>query len=373
MNEAPLAGVSVVELGGIGPTPLACAILADLGATVVRVERPTGGALPSGLSDIGIRDRVVVRLDAKDATDRSTLATILEHADVAIEGFRPGVMERLGLGPDDVMATNPGLVYVRMTGWGQTGPRSSMAGHDINYLGVTGILAAIGADEPVPPLNLVADYGGGATFAVIGALAALVDRQRTGRGRVVDAAMVDGAAILASPIRDLLGHGLWVERRSSNLLDGGAPFYRTYRCADGAAMAVGALEEPFYAAFVDGLGLDPGTLPDRMDPRSWPELTTRFAERFALRTRAEWTETFEGTDACVTPVLTFTEALDDPHAVARSAYRAVASGVRPTPAPRMEGVGEGGAHRSASDTLRALGCTEETVLALDAAGAIRLV
>lgn len=373
MSDGPLRDITVVELGGIGPTPLACTILADLGATVVRIDRPVAAGLPGALGDLGIRDRICVRLDAKDDADRSTLATILERADIAIEGFRPGVVERLGIGPDDVMPANPSLVYVRMTGWGQTGPRRSMAGHDINYIAVTGILAAIGRDEPVPPLNLVGDYGGGATFAVIGALAALVDRQRTGRGRVVDAAMVDGAAVLAAPIRDLLQHGLWTEERSANLLDGGAPFYRTYRCADGAAVAVGALEEPFYRTLVAGLGFDVDALPDRMDTASWPELTSSFAARFAERTRSEWAETFDGTDACVTPVLTLTEAVDDAHAVDRGAYQATPDGVRPAPAPRMAGVGEGHALRSASDTLRALGCTDETMQVLEDAGAIRVV
>lgn len=371
---APLEGISVIELGGIGPTPFACGILADLGATVVRIERPSGSGLPAGLGDIGVRDRIVVALDAKDHDDRRILSTLISNADVLIEGFRPGVAERLGLGPDDVLPGNPGLVYVRMTGWGQTGPRASAAGHDINYIGVTGVLHAIGDDEPVPPLNLVGDYGGGAMFAVVGALAGIIGRTHSGHGGVVDVAMVDGAAVLASPIRDLVNAGLWTERRRSNLLDGGAPFYRTYSTADGNAMAVGALEEPFYRAMVHGLGLDPSDLPDRMDRRNWSELADRFAAAFAGRTRDEWTSVFSGTDACVTPVLSFTEAVDDLHATARGSYVAGGAGPVPAPAPRMPPGPPGvDAHmdRSPSDTLRALGCTEEAVLTLEASGAIR--
>ena len=368
----PLHGISVLEFGGIGPTPLACSILRDLGATVVRVERPGGDGLPGGLGGIGVRDRIVVGLDAKDHADRATLLTLLGNVDIVVEGFRPGVAERLGVGPDDLRAENPGLVYVRMTGWGQHGPRRSMAGHDINYIGVTGVLAAIGDEMPVPPLNLIGDYGGGAMFAVVGALAALVDRARTGVGRVVDAAMVDGTAILAGPIRDLLRAGVWTERRSSNLLDGAAPFYRTYRCADGQYMAVGALEEPFYRALVEGLDLDPDTLPNRMDPGTWPDLAATFGARFAERSRREWTERFDGTDACVTPVLSFTEAIDDPHAAARTAYITSPDGLRAAPAPRMAGMGDGRADQSASDTLKALGCTEDMVLSLERAGAIRV-
>jgi alpha-methylacyl-CoA racemase len=371
----PLDGISVIELGGIGPTPFACGILADLGATIVRIEPPSGSGLPAGLEHIGLRDRIIVTLDAKDDGDRDVLSTMVSHADILIEGFRPGVAERLGLGPADVMPSNPGLVYVRMTGWGQTGPRSSMAGHDINYIGVTGVLAAIGDDEPVPPLNLLGDYGGGAMFAVVGALAGIVDRMRTGRGRVIDVAMVDGAAALVSPIRDLLNAGLWTERRRSNLLDGGAPFYRTYATSDGRAMAVGALEEPFYRTMVAGLGLDLDDLPDRMDPLNWDQLAARFAEAFASRTRDEWTSVFSGTDACVTPVLSLTEAVDDPHSISRRSYIAGDLGPRPAPAPRMdiEVDAERGAHpdRSPSDTLRALGCTDEAVQALEASGGIR--
>lgn len=352
-------------------------MLADLGATVVRIERPGGDGLPGGLSGIGVRDRVVVELDAKDERDRAIVETIASGVDVLIEGFRPGVAERLGLGPDSLCAVNPGLVYVRMTGWGQTGARAPTAGHDINYLSTTGVLAAIGGpDDPVPPLNLVGDYGGGAMFAIAGALAGLVARSRSGEGCVVDAAMVDGIATLASPIRDLLSLGLWTERRAANPLDGGAPFYRTYRTADGRHMAVGAIEEPFYEAFVDGLGLEASALPDRMDPRQWPALAEAFADAFARRTRDDWTKAFDGSDACVTPVLTFSEATRDPHAIDRAAFIDGADRVRVAPSPRFgalraAGEGEGRTDRSASDTLMALGCPDDVVEALESSGALR--
>lgn len=374
MNEAlpPLTGVKVIELGGIGPAPMACGILGDLGATVVRIERPGGSGLPGGLGTIGVSGRIVVELDAKQPDDLAVLWTMVAGADILVEGYRPGVVERLGIGPDAACARNPRLVYVRVTGWGQDGPRSQMAGHDINYIGVTGVLDAIGTDEPVPPLNLVGDYGGGAMFAVVGVLAALVERSRTGTGRVVDAAMVDGTAILAAPIRDLLDRGLWVERRASNLLDGGAPFYRTYRTADGRAVAVGAIEEPFYLAMLAGLEIDPAGLPDRLDPSAWPEIAERLADVFATRTRDEWAARFDGTDACVTPVLTFGEAVRDDHAAERRAYLPAERGVRPAPAPRMLPAADERMDQSASDTLRELGCTEEMLSALERAGAIRI-
>ncbi len=374
----PLDGVVVVELGGIGPAPFACGILADMGATVVRIERPSGDGLPGGLTGIGVRNRIVVELDLRKAEGRAVVETLARSADILIEGFRPGAAERLGLGPEELRGVHPGLVYVRMTGWGQSGPRATSAGHDINYVSTTGVLAAIGGpDQPVPPLNLVGDYGGGAMFAVAGALAGLVARDRTGIGCVVDAAMVDGVSALASPIRELLAAGLWTERRAANPLDGGAPFYRTYPTADGRFVAVGAIEEPFYEQLLSGLGLDPAALPDRIDPRSWPELTDVLAGAFATRTRDEWALVFEGTDACVTPVLTFTEAVSDPHAQARSAFVSGEAGPTAAPAPRFAGAGdppkERRADASASDTLVALGCSEAVVEALEASGALRSV
>lgn len=369
----------VVELAGIGPGPFACGLLADLGAHVVRVERPTGpdglrGGLPGGLGGIGVRDRVIVEVDVKEESGLETVRTMVRHADVLVEGYRPGVAERLGLGPLDAHAINPRLVYARITGWGQSGPLAGMAGHDINYIGLSGVLAAIGSEHPTPPLNLVGDYGGGALFAVVGILAGIIEREQTGLGTVVDAAMVDGSAALLAPIRDLLNIGMWSERRSTNLLDGGAPFYRTYRTADDRYVAVGALEAPFYEALVSGLGIDPGSIPDRMDPSSWHELEVIFAEAFSARTRDEWALVFEGTDACVTPVLTMSEVMDHPHNSERIALVETPIGARPNVAPRFgDGTVRSAAPRDAADTLALLGLSEETLSALGATGRIRVV
>jgi alpha-methylacyl-CoA racemase len=277
-----------------------------------------------------------VSLDLKDAADRAVAVTLISHADVLIDPYRPGVTERLGVGPDEMCDRNPGLVYARLTGWGQDGPYASMAGHDINYIGLNGSLLAIGpSDLPMPPLNLVGDYGGGAMFAVTGILAALVERATTGVGQVVDVAMVDGAAALLGPIRDLQNAGLWVPARHANLLDGGAPFYACYRTSDDRFMAVGALESQFYSLLVSGLGLDLSTLGDRLDPAEWPRIAAVFSDAFATCTRDEWTEIFDGTDACVTPVLSMDEAGDHPHNAAREALVAGPSGQRPHPAPRF--------------------------------------
>ncbi len=368
--RGPLAGVSVIELAGIGPVPMAASLLSEMGATVVRIDRPSGagGSLPGGLDRIGVRDRVVVELDLKSGSGIEVAHAMLAGADVLIEGFRPGVAERLGIGPEDVASANPRIVYVRVTGWGQTGPYASMAGHDINYIGVSGVLSSIGSTDPVPPLNLVGDYGGGAMFAVVGALAALVERAHTGRGGVVDVAMVDGASRLLGPIRDLLNVGMWTETRGSNLLDGGAPFYRAYATADGRFVAVGALEPRFYEEFVCGLGLDPEVLPDRNDPGTWPDLHQRFAEVLGAGTAAHWAEVFDGTDACVTPVLSMSEVGGHRHNAARGALADTPSGPVAAPAPRFgpltgtdrvddrsrEGDGSGDAP-AVSDTLVALG------------------
>lgn len=364
---APLQGITVVELAGIGPGPFACTMLADLGADVVRVERPapSGSELPGGLGRIGIRERVIVEADLKSDEGLALVTTIIAHADVLIEGFRPGVAERIGVGPEAMCATNPRLVYARVTGWGQDGPYAAMAGHDINYIGLVGALAAIGADDPVPPLNLVGDYGGGGMFAVTGILAALVRRSRTGEGSVVDVAMVDGAAKLLEPIRDLFNAGVWEERRNANLLDGGAPFYRTYHTADGGFMAVGALEPAFYESLVDGLGLSGADLPDRMDPTSWDELTQRFASVFSTRTRDEWSAVFDGTDACVTPVLTMSEVGAHPHNAARGALRPTAVGTIPAPAPRFAPDRELPRQDGVSDTLGALGVDGQVIARLE--------
>ncbi len=312
----PLAGLQVVEFGGIGPGPHGAMLLADLGAEVVRVERPSGGlsVVPDASRDFLLRGRRSVSADLKSADGRAAVLSLISSADVVIEGFRPGVLERLGLGPSDCLAVNPGLVYARMTGWGQTGPLADRAGHDINYLSLTGVLHAIGK----PPLNLVGDFGGGSLYLVLGVLAALWERQRTGRGQVVDAAIVDGVASLAQMIWSMKAQSVWEDAPDSNLLDGGCPFYSIYECADGRSVAVGALEPQFYALLLAGLGLS--DLPEQMDRTSWPLLRKTFADTFLSRPRDEWAEVFEGTDACVTPVLTLEEALAHPHLVARGVF-----------------------------------------------------
>ena len=369
-GPAPLSGHTVVELAGIGPGPFAAGLLGDLGATVNRLESPTGSAvLPMGAERIGLRNRLVAHLDLKDAGDLTLAKELISNADVLIEGFRPGVMERLGLGPHELMERNGGLVYLRISGWGQEGPYSQMAGHDINYIGLAGVLAAIGETRPIPPLNLIGDYAGGALYGVVGVLAALVSRQKTERGAVVDAAMVDGAAALMGPIIDLMGSGMWTEHRASNLLDGGAPFYRTYETSDGRFMAVGALEEPFYQAFLEGLGLDPSGLPSRMDPTNWADLAERFAGAFVSRTQEEWCTTFDGTDACVTPVLSVTDAARHPHNADRGLYTQVGDALVPTIAPRMgAGTERSRAESSISDTLVAAGLAAEEAHRLESEG-----
>ncbi|MEN8673405.1 CaiB/BaiF CoA-transferase family protein [Nocardioides sp.] len=321
----PLNGIQVVEMAGIGPGPHACMMLADLGAEVIRVLRPSEATEEHNAHTLRGRRRVVA--DLKDPADRDRVLDLIASADVLVEGFRPGVMERLGLGPGEAMARNPRLVFARMTGWGQHGPYAAMAGHDINYISITGALHAIGTGEsPVPPLNLVGDYGGGSMLLVNGVLAALVQRATTGEGQVVDAAMVDGASVLLAGILELRPDRTWNDTRSNNLLDGAAPFYRTYRCSDGGFMAVGAIEPQFYALVVSGLGLDADLLPDRDDPASWPELTTVLAEAFDAQPRSHWESVFDGTDACVTPVLDFEEAVTHPHVAARGSLTRDAAG-----------------------------------------------
>jgi alpha-methylacyl-CoA racemase len=315
-----LHGLKVVELGGIGPGPHAAMILADLGADVVRIDRPGGLRLgDESLPDPTLRGRRRVAADLKDAEGRETVLRLVERADVLLEGYRPGVTERLGVGPDDCHARNARLVYGRMTGWGQDGPMASRAGHDINYISLTGALHAIGrpGERPVPPLNLVGDFGGGSMLLVVGVLAALWEAQRSGRGQVVDAAMIDGASLLSQMLWGFLAHKIWVDERGVNLLDGAAPFYDTYTCADGRHVAVGAIEPQFYAALLTGLGLADADLPGQHDREQWPALRERIAAVFGTRTRDEWAAVFEDTDACVTPVLAFGEVATHPHVAAR--------------------------------------------------------
>ncbi len=327
-----------MELAGIGPGPHAAMILADLGADVVRVERPSGGLeMTADAPDVLARGRRRVAADLKDPAGQDAVLALAARADVLLEGYRPGVTERLGVGPQDCLARNPRLVYARMTGWGQHGPLAERAGHDINYLALSGALHAIGrsGERPVPPLNLVGDFGGGSMLLVVGVLAALWERGRSGRGQVVDAAMVDGASTLLAMVWSLLAGGAWVDERGANLLDGGAPFYDTYTCADGRHVAVGALEPKFYAELLAGLGLADEPLSAQYDRVGWPRLRERFAAAFASRTRDEWAEVFAGTDACVAPVLALHEAAEHPHLASRSTL-VESDGVRqPSPAPRF--------------------------------------
>lgn len=335
----PLTGLRVVELGGIGPGPHAGMVLADLGADVVRVERP--GAynypMPPGQTDPMLRGRRSVVFDLKEDGERDTVLDLIAVADVLLECFRPGVAERLGLGPDICLGRNPKLVYCRITGWGQDGPFARSVGHDINYISLTGALHAIGraGARPVPPLNLIGDYGGGSMLALIGILAALFERQRSGQGQVVDAAMIDGAMLLVEAMWSLTGVGVWQDAREANMLDGGAPFYDTYECGDGRYVAVGALEPPFFAALVEGLGLtEPADL-NYTDRATWPALREQFTVVFLTRSRDEWVKQFEGTNACVTPVLSFAEVPDHPHVRARGLLIDVGGIRQPAPAPRF--------------------------------------
>ncbi|MEQ3549873.1 CaiB/BaiF CoA-transferase family protein [Pseudonocardia nematodicida] len=337
-GHGPLAGLRVVELAGIGPGPHAAMVLADLGADVVRVDRsPEGTDDAGGVPDPTNRGRRSVVVDLKDPDGRTALLRLVKRADVLLEGFRPGVTERLGVGPDECLGRNPRLVYGRMTGWGQDGPLASRAGHDINYISLTGALHAVGraGERPVPPLNLVGDFGGGSMLLVVGVLAALWEARSSGRGQVVDAAMVDGASVLTQMFRGFLADGSWVDERGRNLLDGHAPFYDTYTCADGRHVAVGALEPQFFAELTSGLGVTERDTGAQYDRASWPAMRKLFTTVFGSRTRDEWAAVFEGTDACVTPVLSFGEAAAHPHLVARDTVVTVDGVTQAAPAPRF--------------------------------------
>jgi len=335
-GTGPLRGLKVVELAGIGPGPHACMILADLGADVIRIDRPGGQALTGGAHDLLNRGRPSVAIDLKDSDGVATVLELVQDADVLVEGLRPGTTERLGLGPEECLGRNPRLVYGRMTGWGQDGPLAQTAGHDLGYIAITGALFGLGQDKARPhfPSNLVGDFGGGSTYLVIGILAAVLEARLSGEGQVVDAAIVDGTAHLNAMAAAFLAGGLLREERAANLLDGGAPFYDLYETADGRHLAVGALEPQFYDELVAGLGLD-GTLPDRDDPANRDELRRRIGEVVRRRTQAEWVATFQGTDACVAPVLPMTEAFAHPHLTARQTYVARDGMTQPAPAPRF--------------------------------------
>lgn len=334
----PLSGVKVVEIASLAPAPFGCMVLADLGADVLRVERagaPGDGLTPpDGPLDRGKRN---VKLNLKDGDDLRTLFALVEKADVFVEGFRPGVAERLGIGPADLEKHNPRLIYGRMTGWGQQGPLSSTAGHDINYIALTGTLDLIGrpGERPVPPGNIIGDFAGGGMLLAMGILAALYERERSGTGQVIDAAMVDGAALYTAFAHGMHAAGLWNQPRGENALDGGAPFYDTYECADGRYVAVGCVEFPFYMQLLTALGIDDPELPFQLDPTGWPQLKEVIGARFKERTRDEWAALFADSDACVTPVLSPWEAHEHVHNQTRDAFIEV-NGVRqPAPAPRF--------------------------------------
>ncbi len=338
MADGALAGLRVIELPAIGPVPFAATMLADHGADVVRITGPRPDlSAPDPRRATHLRGRPAIALDLRGSDDRDLLLDLVARADVLLDGFRPGVLERLDLAPAVLLERNPRLIVGRMTGWGQTGPMARRAGHDINYIAVAGALRhfARAGEAPVPPLNLVGDNGGGAMYLLFGVLAALWERQRSGRGQVVDAAMVDGAASLMSMIHSMAAQGMWRGEPGENLLDTGAPFYDVYRCSDGQYIAVGCLEPQFYAQFLQGLGLADAALPPQYDRSGWPELREAFGSAIAARSRAHWAEVFQDTDACVAPVLSMAEAQQHPHMIAREAFSDAAGVPAPAAAPKL--------------------------------------
>jgi len=331
----PLHGIRILEIAGIGPGPFCAMLLADLGAEVIRIERAEG---PTGSrQDVSLRNRRSLALDLKQPEAVQAVLRMAETSDALIEGFRPGVMERLGLGPEVVRARNPRLVYGRMTGWGQEGPLAPMAGHDINYIAITGALHAMGraGEPPAPPLNLIGDYGGGGMLLAFGILAALLEREKSGQGQVVDAAMVDGAALLMAPIFGMKARGRWGEARAANLLDGAASFYDSYACACGGFVAVGPIEPAFFDEMLAKMGLDPSLFEGRTEPARWPAHKALLAAAFATKTRDEWAEIFATSDACVAPILSMSEAPSHPHNAARGTFVERDGAMQPGPAPRF--------------------------------------
>ncbi len=381
--SGPLTGLRVVELAGIGPGPFTGMMLADAGADVVRVDRADArqGVAGSGPVDVVGRGRRSVAVDLKRPEGVELVLRLAERADVLFEGFRPGVAERLGVGPEPCLARNPALVYGRMTGWGQDGPLARAAGHDIAYIALAGALHLVGRPEepPPPPVNVVGDYGGGGMLLAFGIVCAVLEARRTGRGQVVDAAIVDGTALLTALFHGLRATGMWTDARGAHLLDGGAPFYRSYECADGRYVAVGALEPKFSNVLLDRLGIAAEDELRRRwyDPSAWPELRRRMADLFRTRTRDEWCALLEGTDACGAPVLTLGEAPGHPHNAARSTFTEVAGVVQPSPAPRFSETPsaisgpspEPG--RDTDEVLRECGYADEEVAELRATGAVR--
>lgn len=378
--SGPLSGVSVVELAGLGPAPFCGMVLADLGADVIRVDRPVSGAdwlVGSPSNDLMNRGKRSIAVDVKAEGGVEVVLGLAEVSDALIEGYRPGVTERLGIGPADCLARNRSLVYGRMTGWGREGPLASMAGHDIDYIAVSGALGSIGvSDEPVPPLNLVGDFGGGGVFLALGVVAAMLHARESGAGQVVDAAMVDGSSLLTISHHGYMADGWWQPKRQSNLLDGGAPFYTTYETSDGGHMAVGALEPQFFAELLDLLDLDPRSLPTQMDRSGWPELRQTLANRFLQRTREEWAEHFEGSDACVAPVLSLAEAARHPHNEARGTFIEIDGVPQPAPTPRFSATPSGmpsppvSAGADTDEVLAGLGYSQDEIGRLRGSGAV---
>ncbi len=336
MAQGPLSGVKIVEFAGIGPAPFCGMLLSDLGADVVRIDR-AGRDRPGNPTDIGSRGRRSIALNLKDPTDVETALQLINKADGLIEGFRPGVMERNGLGPDVVLARNPKLVYGRMTGWGQHGALSHAAGHDLNYIAITGGLHAMGDGDgrPRPPLNLVGDYGGGALYLAYGLLAGIINARNGGEGQVIDCAMSDGAASLATMFYGMRAMGFWSDEREANLLDGGAHFYDTYECSDGRWVSIGAIEPQFYALLLEKMEISDPAFQAQMDRSAWPDLKAKFMIAFKTKTRDEWCEIMEGTDICFAPVLSMAEAPEYKHNADRETFVDVAGVIQPAPAPRF--------------------------------------
>ncbi len=375
MRQGPLTGLKIIEFAGIGPGPFCGMLLSDLGADVVRIDRKGQGR--GSPSDITARGRRSVGLDLKNPAAIETCLKLFETADVVFEGFRPGVMERLGLGPDVALKRNPKLVYGRMTGWGQFGPYAQAAGHDMNYIAITGALHAIGTeDKPVPPLNLVGDFGGGALYLAFGILAGVIKARETGEGQVIDCAMSDGAASLMAMFYGFKASGAWTESRRSNLLDGGAHFYDTYQCSDGKWVSIGSIEPQFYALLLEKTGISDPAFKAQMDRGAWPDLKAKLAAVIATKTRDEWSALMEATDVCFAPVLDLDEAPRHAHNVARQTFVEVAGVTQPAPAPRFSktpGAIQGpppaiGAHDQ--EALRDWGFSESDLAALKANGAI---
>jgi alpha-methylacyl-CoA racemase len=380
--SGPLSGIKVLEIAGIGPGPFAAMLLADMGADVVRIDRADrvrGGDPATPPADVLNRGRRSVGIDLKNPDGVETLLSLVEQADALIEGFRPGVTERLGFGPEACLERNPRLVYGRMTGWGQEGPYAQAAGHDINYISLSGVLHAIGraGDRPVPPLNLVGDFGGGAMFLAYGVVCALLEARTSGKGQVVDTAMVDGSAVLMTMFHAFKAMGIWEEERGTNLLDTGAPFYEVYETADGKHVSIGSLEPQFYAELLERLGLEGEDLPHQHDRSRWPELKERFTALFRTRTRDEWCALLEGSDACFAPVLSTSEAIEHPHNKVRGTFVEYEGVVQPAPAPRFDrtpaAIARPPAHagQHTDEVLADWGLDADRIAKLREAGAVR--